>query len=181
LTGFELLDEASLDATNHRQICDLLVAAYLQFTEDFRDKSYWGSKPDFRIWLRGQNQNLIAHLEFGYRKILVDQNEILIAGVGAVCTHPNIQRTGLGIALVSELKKYLFLHSRVDFAFLGCREAVAGFYQRAGFFRTDQTVRYLDPDTAEWEQQMGIVMVLPIHKPIEGWPGGLVDLRGMPW
>ena len=55
-------------------------------------------------------------------------------------------------------------------------------YERGGFVRVPQPVRFFDPDEQQWVLNAGPTMVLPVLKGSEAWPGGgEVDLRGLPW
>lgn len=160
----------------------LLNAAFPQFAEVWAIFTYWGSLPEGRVWLEDEEGELLAHLGFSRRRVGVGAAEVCIAGVGAVCTSPRVQGRGLGRALLWELRRVLREECPADFAFLGCREEVAPFYERCGFSRVRQVVRYLDPDDGVWVENPGPAMVLPARAPLSAWPReGLVDLRGLPW
>jgi len=179
---FRLLEEADLKPQDHERISSLLVAAFPQHVNTFSQKSYWGSMPEYRLLLENPSGELLAHLEFGLRTIGVGPQESKIAGIGAVATRPDVQGQHLGRALFKHLHSLLLERFGVDFGYLGCREAVVGFYQKVGFVRFDQTVLELNPDTGEWQESTYPNMVLPVCEPLEAWPGtGRVDLRGMPW
>ena len=159
----------------------LLQRAYPQFADLWAGVSYWGSEPEYHLWLADRGRP-VAQLGFGRRTVSVNGQEVQIAGVGAVCTDPGWQGRGVGKRLLTELQRVLSNDLPTDFGFLQCREAVAGFYERGGFVRVPQSVRFFDPDEQQWVLNAGPTMVLPVLKGSEAWPvRGEVDLRGLPW
>jgi predicted N-acetyltransferase YhbS len=147
----------------------------------FSANSYWGSKPDFRLIAVDHGQP-IAHLEFGYRQITVGDASVHIAGIGAVAVHPDHQGKKLGRAMFAHLHAHLLKNSKVDFAFIGCHEEVAGFYAASGFHRVQQNVYNLNPDSKQWETYHGPTLVMPVHRSMQEWHAGeLIHLNGMPW
>jgi ribosomal protein S18 acetylase RimI-like enzyme len=176
-----LVAEKDLTRDQEQRIQTLLIAAFPQHEEIWSRHSFWGGTAECRMWLE-QDQKMIAHLGFARRTIRVGGQEILIAGVGAVATHPDFQGRGTGRQLFAELKKILLEQLPVDFAFLECREAVIGFYEKAGFTLHRQTVHCFHPDKQAWIYDDGAKMIMPIHKTLDEWNAdGLIDLRGMPW
>jgi nodulation protein A len=174
---------AGKDLTRDREgrIQDLLITAFPHYEEIWSRQFFRGGPAEYRLWLE-QDQTMIAHLGFARRIIRVGEQEVLIAGVGAVATHPDFQGQGVGRQLFAELKKILLTQLPVDFAFLECREAVIGFYEKAGFTLHRQTVYCFHPDQKKWIFDEGAKMVMPIHETLEAWDAnGLIDLRGMPW
>ncbi|MGL4608428.1 MAG: GNAT family N-acetyltransferase [Trueperaceae bacterium] len=176
-----LVAEKDLSRAQEERIQALLIAAFPQYRDIWSQKSFWGGPAEYRLWLE-QDQTIIAHLGFAPRNIRVGEQEVLIAGVGAVTTHPNFQGRGMGQQLFAELQKILLTKTPVDFAFLECREAVIGFYEKAGFTLHRQIVYCFHPDKQVWIDDDGAKMLMPIHKPLEAWDkDGRVDLRGTPW
>jgi nodulation protein A len=176
-----LVAEKNLTSEQEERIQTLLIAAFPQYEAIWSRQSFYGGPAEHRLWLE-QDQTIIAHLGFGKRNIRVGEQDVLIAGVGAVATHPDFQGRGVGKQLFGELKKTLLTQLSVDFAFLECREAVIGFYEKAGFTLHRQTVHCLHIEKQEWVYDDGAKMVMPIHKTLAEWDkNGLIDLRGMPW
>lgn len=180
-----LIRQADLCPHDEARIRTLLVAAFPQHAALFGRQSYWGSVPDWRLVLEGEDDALVAHTGFGMRDIVVGDARAArfrIAGVGAVCTAPGWQRRGLGRRLFDALRDFLAAEASIDFAFLECREAIVPFYQAAGFSRFDQPVWCLDPDRGAWSESLGPKMLMPIARSLAAWPSsGRIDLRGMPW
>jgi GNAT superfamily N-acetyltransferase len=176
-----LVPEKDLARDHEGRIQELLLAAFPQYKGIWTRQSFYGGPAEYRVWLE-QDQTMIAHLGFAKRNIRVGEREVLVAGVGAVATHPEFQGRGVGRQLFSELKNILLTQLPVEFAFLECREAVIGFYEKAGFTLHRQTVYCFHPGKQEWIYDDGAKMVMPICKTLDEWDAnGRIDLRGMPW
>jgi GNAT superfamily N-acetyltransferase len=180
--GCTLVAEGELRPADEATIRELLLLAFPQFRDIFSTRSYFGACPDHRLMLRGSNGELLAHLTIARRVIDVGAIEILIAGVGGVAVRPERQGEGLGQKLMEQLGSVLRNEVPAPFAYLNCREEVAGFYQRAGWQRLDQVSRFLDPYTNRWIDYTGPKLILAGKEPAASWPReGKILLRGMPW
>jgi len=175
-----LVTEGQLNAANHQAIQNLLVAAFPQYVEIFSQTSYWGAQPSYRLWLETENHEILAHLDFECRQIMVDQTTLSVAGVGEVATHPKFQRSGLGRALMHQLRHTL-LSLSIPFGYLQCRPAVVDFYVRVGWHQISQTAKSIDPDTQQMSVYQGPSLILPVCATLDEWPKGVIDLKGMPW
>lgn len=164
------------------EVRELLVAAFPEHTEFFQKTSFRGSIPEHRLLGRDDAGKLIAHIECGPRVALVADQHTRILGIGAVAVHPAHQGQGLGCEMFSYLRASAIQQELADFGFLRCREAVAGFYERAGFERVAQPCVCIHHETGGSETYGGPVMVLPLQLAMNRWPrGGGVDLQGMSW
>lgn len=172
---------------NEAEQCDneiraLLAAVFPWHAEFFAHASYRGSIPEFRLLGRDRNGQLLAHLECGRREALADGKPVQILGVGAVAVHPHAQGNGLGKEMFRALSQFAMQNELADFGLLECREAVAEFYLRAGFVRTQQPCTSRHHETGAWDTYTGPVMVLPLRKPLADWPGGGdINLCGLSW
>lgn len=175
-----LVAEDQLDTADHRAIQNLLMAAFPQYTEIFNQVSYWGARPSYRLWIATQNGEILAHLDFECRQIVVDHKALWIAGVGEVATHPRFHRHGVGRALMYQFHSTL-LSMSIPFGYLQCRPAVIDFYVRVGWHLLTQTASYIDPDTNQLATYQGPSLVLPACATLNQWPTGIIDLKGMPW
>ena len=174
--------EEELSADDHAGISALLVAAFPEHADAFSTASWYGARPDHRLWLEDSDGAPVAHLDFERRIIGVGDREVLVAGVGEVATHPDRQGRGLGRLLMAELRRALTAETPVDFGYLGCREEVIGFYERVGWYRIHQKTREIDPRSGEWTVSEGPTLILPATAPLSAWPReGTIDLRGMWW
>jgi nodulation protein A len=175
-----LVAEADLTPEDDAAIRELLVAAFPGVGERFLRRSWWGSRPDHRLLLV-HGGRLVGHLDLERRVIEVGSADVVVAGVGAVAVHPDLQRHGLGRRLIEELLRVLLTDVPVSFGYLTTGAADAAFYRAVGLTQIDATVRYRDPETGAWEVADPLNFVLPAGSPLAAWPPGPIDLRGTPW
>ncbi|PTA67879.1 GNAT family N-acetyltransferase [Deinococcus arcticus] len=176
-----LTPRASITPELERGLRALLQAAYPQWADFWAGTSFWGSEPEWHLWLAGPGGSPMAQLGFGRRAAEVGGQAVMLAGVGGVATHPDWQGRGLGRQLLGELAAVLHTQALTDFAFLQCREEVAPFYERGGFTRVQGPAHYLDPDEDRWVTNAGPTLILPVRRALSDWPPGTVHLRGLPW
>jgi aminoglycoside 2'-N-acetyltransferase I len=177
-----LVAENDLTAHDRQNIRTLLTAAYPQYAHLWMQQDFWGGPAEYRLLLLERTGRLAAHLGFARRLITVGESPFLVAGIGAVAVLPDLQGQQVGRQLLRDLRQVLCTDLPVDFGFLQCRDAVVGFYVKAGFSRIAQQVRSFDPDKRLWQIDDAAAMVLPARASIDVWPAqGIVDLMGMPW
>ena len=174
--------ESEMTSVLETEARELLVLAFPTHTDFFRTTSYRGSVPEYRLFGRGADGKLIAHIECGRRLASANGHSVHILGIGSVAVHPSAQRGGVGREMFGQLRRHATEQRLADFGLLECREAVAGFYQRAGLNRVQQPCTSIHHETGESETYHGPVMVMPLLRPMEEWPqGGVVNLKGMSW
>lgn len=125
---FRFVVEREIKPSDHAAISALLVAAFPEHAEIFRTASWYPGRPDYRLWIEDLNGVLVVHLNFEQRSVGVGDEEVMVTGVGGVAAHPRICR-------------------ETGFGYLGCREEVVDFYERADWSRIDQETREIDPAT----------------------------------
>ena len=124
--------EAELSADDHVGISAFLVAAFPEHDDAFGTASWYGARPDHRLWLGDSDGAPVAHLNFERRVIGVGDREVLVAGVGEVATHPERQGKGLGRQLTAGLLRILKAETPVDFGYVGCRKRSSGSTSESG-------------------------------------------------
>lgn len=179
---FHLVEESDLTDRHHARICRLLVNAFPQYADLFSVASYYYSLPEYRLWMEDEHGNMIAHLDFERRMIGVNKVDVYIAGIGEVATHPDWQGKGIGRLLMQQLQTMLTDQFTVAYGFLGCREAVVGYYEKVGWHRVNQVVHEEDINSGETVVSHGPALIMPIHQTVDEWiTEGIIDLRGLPW
>ena len=179
---WSFLPECDMTTGLEAEARELLVLAFPNHADFFRKTSFRGSVPEYRLFGRDVEGNLCAHIECGPRVASANGQTVRILGIGSVAVHPAAQRRGIGREMFARLRTYAIKHQLADFGFLECREAVVGFYQRAGLERVAQPCTSVHHDTGKLETYHGPVMVMPLLLPMREWPrGGEVNLNGMSW
>ena len=109
--------------------------------------------------------------------VVINDNEVLVGGVGGVITMPAFQGQGHASAVLNYLTDYLRNHLQLPFGMLFCRPALVTFYGRFGW--------HLIADTVYVEQPNGVVAsplpVMYAGYSNQPWPTGTVQLNSGPW
>lgn len=177
-----LIAENDLAEADRALIRDLLTAAFPGHADLWIVCDFWGGPLEYRLLLRDITGRLTGHLGFARRLIRVNDQPVLVAGIGAVAILPDWQGQGAGRQLLAAVKTILANNAMADFGFLQCRDDVTGFYEKSGFHRIPQPVRSFDPDRLVWQTDDTATLILPVALPLQAWPrDGIVDLMGMPW
>jgi len=109
--------------------------------------------------------------------VVINDKNVLVAGVGGVLTMPAFQGQGHASAVLNYLTDYLSNHLQPPFGMLFCRPALVPFYGRFGW--------QLIADTVYVEQPKGVIAsplpVMYASHSNQPWPTGTVQLNSQPW
>jgi GNAT superfamily N-acetyltransferase len=146
------------------------------------DPPYGYSPADVHV-IATDSADVVGHVGFQARSISIGRLDVMIAGVGGVLVHPEHRSSGVGRQLMRASHASMLSETDALFAYLGCREEVAPFYESAGWSRVNVVERCISrTDQTTIEISTGApTLVRPIHAELEDWPEGEVDLRGTPW
>ena len=125
-------------------------------------------------YLQGQ---IVTQLCIPKREITVGSEQVWVAGLGGMATHPKFQHRGLGSALLAATEVFMRETVQVPFGLLICADRTCPFYELSRwqavahflYFTQDQQRRIMDPS----------VMILQLTD--RPWPAGEIDLCGLPW
>jgi len=123
------------------------------------------------------NGKVVTQLCIPKREITVGVDQVWVAGIGGMSTHPDFQHQGLGSALLAQTATFMREAIQVPFGLLICEEKTRPFYELSSwqfvadflYFRQEHQRRILNTG----------VMALPLSD--RTWPKGEIDLRGLPW
>lgn len=163
----------------------LFDAEYLQ--------SFGAWSPELPYGYAGHDLHLIAeqdgavvgHVGWAHRLIAVGEQNLNIAGVGGVLVSPSARGSGLGQHLMKAALDTMRIMNdqgivRLDFAYLGCREEVAGFYESCGFSRIRAREFYVDRKGNPAVSEPGEPLyVFPLST--QSFPQGDINLAGRHW
>jgi predicted N-acetyltransferase YhbS len=105
---------------------------------------------------------VVSHLDLYWKTIRIDQEQVDVAAIGQVCTHPDYRGRGLANSLVDAAHDDA--RARVRFAALFGSPA---FYGRLGYRETNLT------------KELGFLLCRLTDDPVA--PTGEVDLGGQRW
>jgi aminoglycoside 2'-N-acetyltransferase I len=142
------------------------------------------SPPDGYTWsgfdwlaLGRVDGRVVTHVGVTERDVLVDGRPMKVGGVGNVATRPEWRGRGFAAEAVVESTAFLCNREEVGFILLVCLADVAAFYQNLGWETIDGPVSFDQPQgRMTWPN---VAMVWSCTG--EPWPGGAIDLCGLPW
>jgi aminoglycoside 2'-N-acetyltransferase I len=171
-----------LTADDHADIAALFDAEYAGGWGSWDPRSRYGYAESHLHVLARAGGRLVGHGSSARRVIGVGDREVVIAGTGGLLTSPDRRGTGVGRAVLGALQEASRTSAPAHFGLLGCREEVVPFYESCGFVRVEARIRDLSPqDGRTVVESDGPTLVCAGTRPVEEWPDGVIDLRGLPW
>jgi predicted acetyltransferase len=125
-------------------------------------------------WLDGE---LVSQLCLLKREIIVGGEKVWVAGIGGVATHPQWQRKGLASQLMRATADFIRQKMDVLFGLLICAEETRSFYEKLGWQKVADELIFIQNNARKTLKTC--VMILKITA--DPFPGGMIDLRGLPW
>lgn len=121
--------------------------------------------------------SVVSALKLVVRDITVGARRVRVGGIGDVATRSDMRRRGYAAAVMRRAAAYLCNETDVEFGLLFCAPELVHYYARLGWQRLDGPTTVVVP----WGKAAfpGETMVLPCRQ--HNWPGGPVDLEGLPW
>ncbi|WP_016698138.1 GNAT family N-acetyltransferase [Actinoalloteichus spitiensis] len=172
--------EGELTPLDHLRIAELLSAAFVSTSHQFRDARSWaGARPELRL-VACAGDTVVAHAAVLRRFVRVGRADQLVGELGLVAVHPDAQGNGLGAQLLARVEERL-RDLGVPFGLLNTDQRTAAFYARSGWCAlTGVASRWADVDYP-WQNAdlRDPLLVLPVAAPLTRWPGGgVVDRNG---
>jgi GNAT superfamily N-acetyltransferase len=122
----------------------------------------------------GELVGMVTALE---RTVTVAGHPIRIAGIGNVITATPWRKRGIATALMQRAQAFSFDELGASFGMLLCESHLISFYERVGWQLVEGPLVFDQPaGKVTWKDR---AMVLP--RSGEAWPGGVIDLCGLPF
>ncbi|MHC4984634.1 MAG: GNAT family N-acetyltransferase [Planctomycetota bacterium] len=175
--------EPDLTAEQKQEIRELQYAAFPS-TDEFATQRWYHSPPtDEDTWFAARiDGELIGSVRLLFREISTDAGDLVVGGIGNVCSHP--AHRGSGAAKACLMAAAGAIQRDADFGLLSCGEPVRPFYESLGWQAIKNQLRYR-PGTAHAPLVIGVpsdyAMILPGRKSLDDWPAGEIDLNGPDW
>lgn len=180
-----ILPLATLDPADRRAIAELIYQTWPKPEKDaaFRAQQLQNLADAYpaatdqapRAFVVRDGDQIIANAIIEPRTISSDAGELTVLGLGKVCSNPQRRGEGLGARVVraalSQVDRGVF-----PFALFQTTEPVRPFYERLGAVTVANRIvnsHAADPDANPFGDS--VVMRYPTN---EGWPDGVIDLRG---
>lgn len=178
------LSDISLQSANREELGGEIVQA-LDTWMATRFKSYiWLSSEkegdvDFVIaWKGGE---MVGRSAVVTREVRLDGQPLTVMGLAGVIVKDEYQKQGIGRQMLIDSMKQVE-QSEVDFCILMCNNELEPLYTQFGFRQIPgQNALFMQPDGRqhEYKPEHGITMVYEKNGRI--WPGGVLDLNGLPF
>ena len=132
----------------------------------------------WRVLVWNDDDILVSHIGILTREGTVDDEAVLIGGIGGVQTHPDARRRGYAGAGMKRAVAFLTEDRAVDFSLLVCRDELLPYYGGLGWqhFRGEFLVEQFS-ETVPFT--FNEPMVIAGRRAAPG--GGVIDLCGSPW
>ncbi len=146
------------------------------FNEQFGHTTYQWAKPDWYavVMREGEPVGRLGILE---RTIAVGSEAIRVGGIAGVATRPEWRSRGVASAAMRAAANFIAHELRCSFGLLLCRHEVAPVYAKLGWETVQGPTSFMQlsgPATYP-----GLTMVMRFGE--RPWPGGPIDLCGLPW
>ncbi len=111
------------------------------------------------------------------REVSTGGELVRVAGIGNVMTRPEYRRRGVASAMMRAAADLMRFRLGTEFGMLICHPRVAPVYARAGWIRVEGPTRFAQASGIATYPHDTMVLKLTERE----WPGGPIDLRGLPW
>lgn len=120
---------------------------------------------------------LVGSLKIVTREMTAADERVRVAGIGNVVTKPEYGKRGVATAMLRASEDLMRTKLGAEFGLLICRRKVAPVYEKAGWIHVDGPTRFWQPSGIVTYPQDTMVLKLTTRE----WPGGPIDLCGLPW
>ena len=167
----------SLDA----ELRAALMECYPKDVQYFRKRSWWQSKPSWRVIAQEENGKIVAHTAIVLRSVQVGDNSmpVWVAGIQGVFVRQPYRGKGLSDRIMERAVKEMD-HHNLEAGMLFCIPKLEGLYGRMGWQKINAAVSFIG-DLGEDESLLEdtTVMVYPVK--LKAFPQGYIDLNGRDW
>lgn len=167
----------SLDA----ELREALMECYPKDVQYFRKRSWWHSRPFWRVIAQEENGKIVAHTAIVLRSVQAgdDSTAVSVAGIQSVLVREPYRGTGLSDRIMERAAKEMD-HQNLDAGMLFCMPKLEGLYGRMGWQKINAAVSFIG-DSGEKESLLEdtTVMVYPVK--LKAFPRGCIDLNGRDW
>jgi len=178
------LDGVSLQAANRSDLGGQTIQALDGWMAERFTSYVWLSSEkegdvDFVIAWKGSE--MIGRSAVVTREVLLDGTPLAIMGLAGVIVKDEYQKQGLGRRLIAKSMEQVEA-SAVDYCILMCNKELESLYASFGFqVITGQNALFTQPGgiQCEYKPEHGITMVYAKNGKV--WPGGTLDLNGLPF
>jgi aminoglycoside 2'-N-acetyltransferase I len=145
------------------------------FGDPWADFYQW-AEADWRVLVYEGNE-LVSTLEIVERNAKAGTQPVFLGGIGGVCTHPDCRGRGLASLAMQAAAEFMRQQLKVEFGLLMCDIKRIHLYGSLGW-QVINGALYFDQPGGKVMEPGTTMMLICGNRP---WPGGDVDLCGLPF
>jgi predicted acetyltransferase len=126
------------------------------------------------VW---EDEDLVTNVHIVERTVKVGDQAVRLGGIGNVATKVEWRKRGYARSALATVQDFLLDPLKVDFGMMIATEPMVSRYQKLGWNVVSRTMLVDQPDGRTTLNYP--VMILPVCR--QDWPGGEIDLCGLPW
>jgi GNAT superfamily N-acetyltransferase len=172
-----MMSDLRLDINSVNEITPDL-AGFIRRTHgrEFGDDSMVYAVPQWYVigYLQGEP---VTHVGILQRTVTIDQEPLLIAGIGFLITEPENRGRGYATLIMKEAMAFVKSRLELPFGLLTCKSRLESLYLGMGWRTVSEQNIFVQPTGNR--SCGGIIMVNECGEKL--WPKGKIDLCGLPW
>lgn len=126
------------------------------------------------VW---EDEDLVTNVHIVERMVKVGDQAVRLGGIGNVATKVEWRKRGYARSALATAQDFLLDLLKVDFGMMIATEPMVPRYEKLGWNVVSRTMHIDQPDGRTMLNYP--VMILPVCR--QDWPGGEIDLCGLPW
>jgi len=153
-----------------RQDCVVTSALYAYLTG-----TRWAN-PDWAVMV-WEDEEMVSNVHIVDRVIRVGNQSVRVGGIGNIATKVEWRKRGYASEALKVAVDFLHDPLKVDFGLMIATEKMIPSYEKKGWKVVSQSMQIEQPEAKR--ALCYPVMFLPVEK--TDWPGGEIDVCGLPW
>jgi len=153
----------------------------LTYLEDWFDREFghtgieW-AKPQWYLIMKN-NQEIIGRIGIIKRKINVNGKEIDVGGITGVIIKKEFRGKGLSKTMLKKTAEFIKEILKLKFALLLCRDRVVPVYEKCNWYIVHGPTLFEQKNGPQ--EYSNNTMIINLSN--DEWPGGPIQLQGLPW
>ena len=179
----ECVAEPDVTPELDKEVMKIQQAAFPN-TASFAEHRWWHSPPaDDDLWfLVRDGEKLVGSVRLVHRKITTPVGDLLVAGIGNVCSDPDNPGSGGGWRGMFAAQRYIKNSDKIDFGLLFCSDSLVEYYSALRWKIVENKFIAAGADADSPPVELGgNKMIYRARRPVEDWPEGEINLNGRNW
>jgi GNAT superfamily N-acetyltransferase len=144
--------------------------------QQFGGGTFTWAEPQWFAYARSMTQ-IASSLKIYARDVAVGGQPTRVGGIGGVLTQYQWRNQGIASRVLRAAAQFIALELKLDFTLLVCRPEVAPVYAKLGWQIVAGPTSFCQPTGRAIYPRLTMVR----QNSDQPWPGGPIDLCGLPW